>query len=211
MRSSSLIACQRVPRRWPVRRIRPAASSSRSRLSTCSRLALVCSARTDVVSPPFSDSSDSRRSAGLVFNARLGLGPDDLRARVGRRGTGSSEVSADTPRPDCDEAGRMDFARVAGAPTDDLPAGGISRPWSAERAASSVLISPFSSRSRASMESTICWVVLTHLMLRACAALPRTVQQVAGWPHSLSARGWPPVRTAGPGRAVCGHIPVRGS
>ena len=34
MRSSSVIACQRVPRRCPVRRARPAASSSRSIPST---------------------------------------------------------------------------------------------------------------------------------------------------------------------------------
>ena len=69
IRSSSVIVCHRVARRWPVRRIRPAVSNSRRRSSTWSRFPPVFSASADVVSPPLSDSNDSRRSPEMVANA----------------------------------------------------------------------------------------------------------------------------------------------
>jgi transposase len=47
IRSSSLIACQRVERRWADLRTRPASSNSRKTLSTCSRFAFARSARTE--------------------------------------------------------------------------------------------------------------------------------------------------------------------
>ena len=59
MRSSSVIWCQRVPRRCPVLRTLPAASNSRSSPSTWSRFPFALSASSDVLSPPFRDSSDS--------------------------------------------------------------------------------------------------------------------------------------------------------
>ena len=171
MRSSSVIACQRVPRRWPVRRIRPAVSNSRSSLSTWSRFPSDCSASADVVSPPLPDSSDSSRSAFMTLDVRRALGREVVRARLRGRDAGWETTCADASCFACVEALFPELARGAGLRRLVTPAGRrrdgrFSRPSSATRAASNVLISSFSSRSRLSIESAISWVVLMLLMLR---------------------------------------------
>ena len=98
MRSSSVIACQRVARRWPVLRTRPAVSNSRSRLSTWSRFAPVFSASADVLSPPFSVNRDSTRSSGMGCNAPLSGPRDVVRARLRGRRADSAATSAEISR-----------------------------------------------------------------------------------------------------------------
>jgi hypothetical protein len=166
-----VIACQRVPRRWPVRRIRPAVSKSRSKLSTWSRFPPACAASADVVSPPLPDSSDSSRSAVMTLDVGRALERDVFRARLRGRDAGSETTRTDALRVDWVEALARELARgaeprllvtAAGRGRDDRS----SRPSSATRAASNVLISSFSSRSRLSIDSAISWVVRMLLMLR---------------------------------------------
>lgn len=82
IRSSSVMACQRVARRCPVRRTRWACSSSRSRASTWSRSAPACWASAAVVRPSLSASSCSAVSAVKRFlvvlrrRRRFGFGVD---------------------------------------------------------------------------------------------------------------------------------------
>ena len=174
MRSSSVIVCQRVPRRCPVLRTRPAVSNSRSSPRMWSRFSPVFSASADVVSPPFSDSRDSTRSAGMAFNARLARARDVARALVRDRGADSAAAAAKAPLVDSEGAFR-ELAREADLRRLVTLAGGrldgpLSRPSSATRAASNVLIWSSSSRSRLSMDSTISLVVL----------MPRDATQARG-------------------------------
>jgi hypothetical protein len=178
MRSSSVIACQRVPRRWPVRRIRPAVSKSRSSLSTWSRFPPASSASPEVVSPPLPDSSDSSRSAVMTLDVRRAPGWDVLRAGLIGRDAGSETTCADASRFDCVEALVRELARGAELRRLVTPAGRrrdgrSSRRSSATRAASNVLISSFSSRSRLSIDSAISWVVRMLMMLRTSPAPAR--------------------------------------
>jgi len=74
IRSSSVITCQRVPRRSPVRRTRPVASSSRRRRSTSAGSPFDCLASAAVVSPSLPKRSRSTVSAGTALaglDARL--------------------------------------------------------------------------------------------------------------------------------------------
>ena len=93
MRSSSVIWCQRVPRRCPVLRTLPAASRSRSSPSTWSRFPFARSASSDVVSPPFPDNSDSTWSAGTALERRLAFGGEVCRLAVSRRPSAERAVS----------------------------------------------------------------------------------------------------------------------
>ena len=177
IRSSSVIVCQRVARRWPVRRIRPAVSNSRRRLSTWSRSPPVFSASAEVVSPPLSDSNDSRRSPETVANARRALCRGAFRDRRRDRDADSRETSADVSRLDCPELFLGELALEAesweaAASVDGRRDDRLSFASSATRAAFNVWISSFSSRSRLSIDSTISWVVRMLLMLRTYAARP---------------------------------------
>ena len=161
MRSSSVIACQRVPRRWPVLRIRPAVSNSRSSLSTSSRFSPAWSASADVVSPPFSDSKDSRRSAGMAFDARRARGRAVVRVGLRDRRAGSPETSIEATGVVCAEVLVRERARLAELlRLVILAVGPPGRPGrvTIEREHAqrpSVLISSFSSRSRLSIDFTI--------------------------------------------------------
>jgi hypothetical protein len=210
MRSSSVMACQRVPRRWPVRRIRPAVSKSRSSPSTWSRFAPACSASAEVVSPPLLDSSDSSRSALMTFDVGWVLGRDVFPARLRGRDAGWETTCADALRVDCVEALVRELARggelrrlvtAAGWGRD----GRSSRPSSAIRAASNVLISSFSSRSRLFIDSAISWVVRILLMLRTWAA-PVSRLMFGG----VSARDWYFGREPEPATVVRGSRSMRG-
>jgi hypothetical protein len=171
MRSSSVIVCHRVPRRCPVLRTRPAASNSRSSLSTSSRSPPVFSASADVVSPPFSNNTDSTWSAGIASNAPLARAGDALRGRLRDRGADPADASAEVSRLDCAEVFVRELAPVPRLRPLVTLAGDrrdcrFSWPSSATRAASNVLISSSSSRSRLSIDSTSSWVVLILLILR---------------------------------------------
>lgn len=177
IRSSSVIVCQRVPRRCPVRRIRPAASNSRRRFSTSSRFPSIFSANADVVSPPLSDSNDSRRSPETVANARRALCRGPFRCGRRDRDADSRETSAEVSRLDGPELFVGELAleadlRAAAAPVDGCRDDRLAFASSATRAAFNVWISSFSSRSRLSIDSTISWVVRMLLMLRTYAARP---------------------------------------
>ena len=177
IRSSSVIVCQRVPRRWPVRRIRPAVSNSRRRLSTWSRFPPVFSASAVVVSPPLSDSNDSRRSPEMVADARRALRRGAFRGGRRDRDADSRETSAEVSRLDGPELFVGELALEAdlweaAAPVDGRRDDRLSFASSATRAAFNVWISSFSSRSRLSIDSTISWVVRMLLMLRTYAARP---------------------------------------
>ena len=175
IRSSSVIVCQRVARRWPVRRIRPAVSNSRRRLSTWSRFPPVFSASADVVSPPLADSNDSRRSPETVANARRALCRGAFSGRRRDRDADSRETSAEVSRLDCPELFVGELALEAdlweaAAPVDARRDDRLLFASSATRAAFNVWISSFSSRSRLSIDSTISWVVRMLPMLRTCAS-----------------------------------------
>jgi hypothetical protein len=111
MRSSSVIACQRVPRRWPVRRIRPAVSKSRSSLSTWSRFAPACSASADVVSSSLPDSSASSRSAVMTLDVPGLLRRDGVRARLRDMDSASERTSAGASCFDCADVLVWELAR----------------------------------------------------------------------------------------------------
>ena len=73
IRSSSVIACQRVPRRSPVRRASPDASASRSRTSTWAGSASACLAIALVVIPSLSARILWSCPASNAFVALVGL------------------------------------------------------------------------------------------------------------------------------------------
>jgi hypothetical protein len=207
IRSSSMIVCQRVPRRWPVRRNRPAVFNSRRRLSTWSRSPPVFSARAEVVSPPLSDSNDSRRSPDMVAGARGARRRGAFRGCRRDLDADSGETSADASCLDGPEVFVGEFALDAdlweAAPlVGRRRAERISSSLSAARAEFNVWILSFSSRILLSIDSTISWVVRMLLMLRRHAARPDCGRV-------RSRRGAAPRRE--PDRLeprVCWHVPL---
>jgi len=180
IRSSSVIACHRVARRWPLRRTRPAVSSSRSIPRTRSRSAFAWAASSDVVSPPLPvpDNSDSSRSPAKAFPARFAFRREafggarrDRRDRSPAAGTEACvlEFAAIRVWRDVREAEVSRCVALRAARRGE-PA---SLAFSAARAVSNVFISLRSSRRRVSIESTISWTVRMLLMLRSPTATPR--------------------------------------
>ena len=130
-----------------------------------------------MVSPPLSDSNDSRRSPETVANARRALCRGTFRGRRRDRDADSRETSAEVSRLDGRELFIGELAREAdlweaAAAVDGRRDERLSFASSATRAAFNVWISSFSSRSRLSIDSTISWVVRMLLMLRTHAARP---------------------------------------
>ena len=108
MRCSSVIGCQRVDRRWPDRRIRPAASNARRAVSIWSRFPLARSASAEVVIAPCSESSSSSRPAATTstdLRARERLGFARTRDSSGVGGELSPDATETTCPADCAAGG----------------------------------------------------------------------------------------------------------
>ena len=107
---------------------RPASSESRRSLSTSSRLMLARSASSAVLRSPFSDGSASRRSAGIVRDARPGVRRDVFDVRLRDRVMDSSDVSREATLPVRADA-RVRAFFGAGMDTSRWRAGGRVSRW----------------------------------------------------------------------------------